>query len=260
MFKEALRLKEKLHQKAVTFGTWITLAHTGIAEVLSACPFDWLVIDLEHSVIELSEAQQMIQVISLSGKVPLVRLPDQSPTTIKRVMDAGAAGVLIPNVKTVAEAKAGVSAVKYPSLGNRGVGLARAQGYGLDFKSYEQWVNEGSIVILQIEHIDGVENLSSILEEPGVDGIIIGPYDLSGSIGLPGQLNDPKVEAMAKKTIDVAKEKNIALGYHVVQPDIKEVISRIKQGFTFIGYSLDALILGSTFKEHLEKIRSGLKG
>jgi 2-dehydro-3-deoxyglucarate aldolase len=174
-------------------------------------------------------------------------------------MDAGAAGVLVPNVKTAAEAKASVSAVKYPSLGTRGVGLARAQGYGLEFKSYEQWVNEGSIVVLQIEHVEGVENLPGILEEPGIDGIIIGPYDLSGSIGLPGKLKDPRVEDLITKVIDAAKEKDIALGYHVVQPDIKEVISRIKQGFTFIGYSLDTIILGSTFKEHLEKIESGLR-
>lgn len=259
MFENALKLKERLQRQELTLGTWITLGHPAIAEILCTCPFDWLVIDMEHSVIELSETQQMIQVISLSEKVPLVRLPDQSPTLIKRVMDAGSAGVLIPNVRTVDEARAAIAAVKYPSAGSRGVGLARAQGYGLDFKSYEKWVNKGSIVILQIEHIEAVKNLPDILSLADIDGIIIGPYDLSGSIDMPGQLGHPEVERLVSEVLKIASEKKVTTGFHVVQPDIAEVERRINQGFNLIGYSLDTIILGNTFKEHLEKIKSGVR-
>jgi 2-dehydro-3-deoxyglucarate aldolase len=259
MFKAAEKLKEKLKNREITLGTWITLGHSAIAEILANCPFEWLVIDMEHSVIELTQAQQMIQVISLSGKVPLVRLSDQSPTLIKRVMDAGAAGVIVPNVKTVEEARAAVAAVKYPLKGNRGVGLARAQGYGLDFKTYESWVNEGSIVIVQIEHVLGVENLRKILAVPGIDGIIIGPYDLSGSIDLPGKLDDPRVESLVKKIIGITLEMNRTAGFHIVQPDVPEVQRRIQQGFNFIGYSLDTIVLGKTFQEHLRIIRKQMK-
>lgn len=260
MFKLAQNLKDKLEKREITLGTWITLGHSAIAEILSSCPFDWLVIDMEHSVIELSQAQQMIQVISLSGKVPLVRLSDQSPTLIKRIMDAGAAGVLVPNVKTVEEARAAVAAVKYPPKGTRGVGLARAQWYGLSFKRYEEWVNEGSIVIVQIEHALGVENLKKILAVPGIDGMIIGPYDLSGSIGLPGKLNDPRVERLVKKSIQTALEMNVTAGFHVVQPDLKEVELRIQQGFNFIGYSLDTIVLGKTFLDNLQAIKMLVRG
>lgn len=255
MFKVAQRLKEKLKNREITIGTWITLGHSAIAEILANCPFDWLVIDMEHSVIELSQVQQMIQVISLSGKVPLVRLPDQSPTFIKRVMDAGAAGVVVPNVKTVEEAHAVVAAVKYPPDGVRGVGLARAQGYGFDFNEYKSWVNEGSIVIVQIEHYLGVENLKGILAVPGIDGIIIGSYDLSGSVGIPGNLDDPIVESLVKKTVEACLEIKKTVGIHVVQPDVKEVERRIRQGFNFIGYSLDTIILGKTYREHLSIIK-----
>jgi len=256
MFHRALELKTKLNERKVTLGTWITLSHTGIAEILGECHFDWLVIDMEHSVIELSEAQQLIQVISLSGGIPLVRMPDQSPTNIKRVMDAGAAGVLIPNVKTKAEAEAAVAAVKYPSLGSRGVGLARAQGYGMDFKNYEEWVNRGSIVILQIEHILGVKNLKEILSVSDVDAIIVGPYDLSGSIGKPGKLHDPDVERLINQIVEMASENGIAAGFHVVQPDLDEVEKRINQGFNFIGYSLDTIVLGNAFLNHTQALRN----
>lgn len=255
MFESALKLKAKLKKRDIVLGTWITLGHTAIAEILSNCPFDWLVIDMEHSVIELAQAQQMIQVISLSGKTPLIRLSDQSPTLIKRVMDAGAAGVIVPNVKTEQEAQNAVAAVKYPPVGTRGVGLARAQRYGLGFEEYEQWVNSGSIVIVQIEHVLGVKNLRKILAVDGIDGIIIGPYDLSGSIGLPGKLDDPKVDGLVQESIEIAIEMNVSAGYHVVQPDIEDVKSRIQQGFNFIGYSLDTIILGNTFGNDLENIK-----
>ena len=257
--KEFLKLKEKLKKREITLGTWITLGNGSIAEILSRCSFDWLVIDLEHSVISLSEAQQMIRVISLSGKVPLVRLSDQSSTLIKRVMDAGAAGVIVPNVKTAEEAKAVVAGVQYPPKGTRGVGLARAQGYGFNFEEYKTWADKGSIVIVQIEHVLGVKNLREILAVPGIDGILIGPYDLSGSIGLPGDLKNPKVEELVREAVVIAEEKKISAGIHVVSPDLEEVKLRIQQGFNFIGYSLDTIILGKTFQEHLQIIREQIK-
>lgn len=255
LFKSAKKLKNKLKRREVTFGTWITVGHPVIAEILSSCPFDWLVVDMEHSAIELSQAQQLIQIISLSGKTPLVRLPDQNPTLIKRVMDAGSAGVLIPNVKTVREAQAAVAAIKYPPEGTRGAGLARAQRYGLGFQEYKNWVNKDGIVIAQIEHVLGVRNLREILSVPGIDGIIVGPYDLSSSINLPGKLDDPRVEALVRETARVALEMKATAGFHVVQPDLKEVRLRIRQGFNFIGYSLDTIILGRTFQDHLQVMR-----
>ena len=260
MFKASKELKEKLRKRQITYGTWITLGHSSIAEILSSYPFDWLVVDMEHSVIDLSQAQELIQVISLSGKVPLVRLSDQNPTLIKRVMDAGAAGVLVPNVITVEEAKSAVEAVKYPPVGTRGVGLARAQAYGLDFESYKKWVNKNSIVMVQIEHVNGVKNLKKILGVPGVDGMIIGPYDLSASVDLPGDFENKKVKDLINTAVKTAVDMNITAGYHVVPPDVDEVKERIKQGFNFIGYSLDTIALGKTYSDGFTYLKETDKG
>ena len=124
----------------VTIGSWISLGHPAIAEIFAKAGFDWLTIDLEHGVITISEAEQLIRVIELCGVVPFVRLSSNNPTQIKRVMDAGAHGVIVPMVTTAEEAQRAVSAVKYPPLGLRGVGLARAQGYGSRFRSYAEWL------------------------------------------------------------------------------------------------------------------------
>ena len=186
-------LKTKLENHALTIGSWITLGHPSIAEIMANAGFDWLTIDMEHSAITLDLAQQLIQVIGLCGVVPLVRVGENNPTIIKRVMDAGSHGVIVPMVNSKDDAINAVNAVKYPPAGKRGVGLARAQGYGTTFEKYKEWVDRDSIVIVQIEHIKAVDNLEGILSVDGVDGFIVGSYDLSGSLGIPGEFENPKV-------------------------------------------------------------------
>lgn len=247
-------LKEKLRKREVTIGSWITLGHTSIAEIMAKAGFEWLVVDMEHSVITLDTAQQLIQVIEGYGAVPLVRVGENNPTTIKRVMDAGARGVIVPMVNTKEEAEAAVRAVRYPPLGTRGVGLARAQGYGATFEQYRDWLNRESIVIVQVEHIKAVENLEAILSVPGVDGCIIGPYDLSGSLGMPGNFDHPDVLAAIRKVEQTCKEKKVTLGMHVIQPDHRLVLERISKGYTFISFSLDILFLGNACREQVKAI------
>ena len=187
--KENNNLKQKLKNSEATIGSWITLAHPAIAEIMAKAGFDWLVVDLEHSVITIREAEELIRVIDLCNVVPLVRVSSNDPIQIKRVMDAGAHGVVIPMINSPEEAEKAVAAVRYPPRGIRGVGLARAQGYGINFNDYTEWVNKESVVIVQIEHIDAINNLGKILSTDGVDGFIVGPYDLSASLGFPGQFD-----------------------------------------------------------------------
>lgn len=249
-------LKRRLKSNKVSIGSWITLGNISIAEIMAKIGFDWLAIDMEHSVITIERCQQLIQVIELSGVVPLVRVGKNDPLFIKRVMDAGAHGVIVPMINTRSEAIKAVEAVKYPPLGRRGVGLARAQGYGLEFEKYRNWVNRESIVIVQIEHIDAVNNLEEILSVDGIDGFIVGPYDLSASLGKPGNFNDSGFLKALKKIKEIAKESKVASGYHVIQPYSQEVFSKIKEGYIFIGFSLDTLFLGQTCKSEMEKIRN----
>jgi len=187
-------LKRRLKSNQLTIGTWITLAHPAIAEIYALAGFDWLVIDLEHSVITIREAEDLIRVIDLAGSTPLVRLTSNNPDQIKRIMDAGSHGVIVPMVKTKKDVVDAIKAVRYPVSGNRGVGLARAQRWGNQFKDYLEWLENESIIILQIEHIDAVDNLDDIFSVENVDGYIIGPYDLSGSINKPGQFEDPEFQ------------------------------------------------------------------
>ena len=251
-------LKVKLVNREPTIGSWITLGHTSIAEIMANAGFEWLVVDMEHSVITLDIAQQLIQVIEGCGVTPLVRVGENNPNIIKRVMDAGARGVIVPMVNSQADAAAAVKAVKYPPVGTRGVGLARAQGYGDKFDEYAATVNEESIVIAQIEHIDAVNNLEPILSTEGIDGCIIGPYDLSGSLGVPGNFEHPDVLAALKKVERTCLEKKVALGMHVIQPDYRLVIDRIAKGYSFIGFSLDILFLGNSCREQMARLKESL--
>lgn len=247
-------LKYKLRTHTLTIGSWITIGDPSIAEIMAKSGFDWLTVDMEHSAITLHEAQQLIQVIELSGCVPLVRVGNNDPNLIKRVMDAGAHGVIVPMVNNAKDAELAVKAVKYPPIGTRGVGLARAQGYGVDFEKYKDWVERESIVIVQIEHIDAVNNIEEIILTEGVDGFIIGPYDLSGSLGIPGEFNDPKVTESLEKVKKAAKKANIISGFHVVPPEIDLLEAKIEEGYRFLGYSLDSLFLAEACRTDLDKI------
>ncbi len=260
MFDAASGLRSRLHARDVTLGTWITLGHPAVGEILAGCGFDWLVVDMEHSAIDLPQAQELIRVISLAGGVPLVRMPDQGPTLIKRVLDAGAAGVVVPDVRSAEQAKGVVASAKYPLAGSRGVGLARAQGYGLGFEAYRDWQAEGVIVIVQIEHIDAVEVIEDILGVDGVDGCIVGPYDMSGSLGVPGELDDARVESAVARVAEAAAKAKVSAGYHVVPLQPEQVTSRIEQGFNFVGYTLDSLVLAQTYRDHVSGIRESLRG
>ena len=253
-------LKSKLRNRQLTIGSWITLGHPSIAEIMGKAGFDWLTVDMEHSAITLHEAQQLIQVIELSGCVPLVRVGTNDANLIKRVMDAGAHGVIVPMVNTKEDAERAVGAVKYPPQGLRGVGLARAQGYGTTFEKYQKWNATESIVVVQIEHIKAVENLEEILSVEGVDAFIVGPYDISASLGVAGQFEHPEMTSALSKILNTSKRLKAVAGYHVVPPDTNQVLEKMKQGYIFLAYSLDFLFLGDSCRTGLQYIRKTLAG
>lgn len=252
-------LKTKLVRQELALGCWVTLSHPLIPEILAPAGFDWLAVDMEHSSIDLSGLLPLIISIEHNGMVPLVRVGENNPNLIKRVMDAGAYGVIVPNVNTAREAQAAVNAVKYPPQGTRGVGLYRAQGYGRLFEAYKKWVAQESVVIIQIEHIDAVNNIDAIFSVKGIDAFLVGPYDLSGSMGMPGALTHPKVEAAIKKVLAAAKKYKIPAGYHSVASNPKMVLKRAKQGFKFLGFSLDSIFLGTAAVDAMAVVKKGIR-
>ena len=257
--KKSASLKNKLKKNELTIGSWITIGHPSIAEIMAKVGFDWLTVDMEHSDITLHQAQELIRVIDLCGVTALVRVGENSPNLIKRVMDAGAHGVIVPMVNTKEEAQKAVNAVKYPPYGTRGVGLARAQGYGLAFEPYLDWVRKESVVIVQIEHIQAVENLEEILWVEGVDAFLVGPYDLSGSMGRPGDLDHPEMISALKRIAEVSKRLKKTMGFHVVPPKAETVVEKIREGYRLIAYCVDFLFLIESCRNGLGTIREGLK-
>ncbi len=227
----------------LSIGSWITLGHPAIAEIMATAGFDWLAVDLEHSAINIGQAEELIRTIDLKGTPALVRLSSNNAEQIKRVMDSGAQGVIVPMVKSSAEAVAAVEATKYPPVGTRSVGLARAQGYGTRFAEYFQWQQENSVVIVQIEHILAVNNLEDILSVEGVDGYIVGPYDLSGSLGDPGNFASEEFLSAMDEIRRVSKRLGVPGGVHIVEPDPKSLRECIEEGNKFIAYSVDTRIL-----------------
>ncbi|MDO9310227.1 MAG: aldolase/citrate lyase family protein [Nitrosomonas sp.] len=254
-----MSLKSRLSRSELTIGSWVTLGHPSIAEIMAAAGFDWLVLDMEHSVLELSEVQSIIQVLDAKQCPAIVRLTSNHPDQIKRVMDAGATGVMVPMIKSAADAKAAVDGVYYPPRGQRGVGLARAQGYGNSFQAYRQWLDENAVIVVMIEHVDAVKAIDSILAVPGIDAYIIGPYDLSGSMGRPGDLNHPDVQAAIAQVLEAGRRAEKPGGIHVIEPDPEALQQRIQAGFNFLGYGLDIRILDSICRTHLQSIRATLK-
>lgn len=250
-------LKRRLLANELTIGSWITLGHPAIAEIMASAGFDWLVVDLEHSVIDLRVAEELIRTIDLKGCTPLVRLTSNDRNQIKRVMDAGAHGVVVPMVNSADEARQAVAAVKYPPKGVRGVGLARAQAYGAAFQRYKEWVASESIVVVQIEHIDAVNAIEDILQVEGVDAFIVGPYDLTGSMGIPGEFDDPRFERAMGNILEAGRKHKVPGGIHIVEPDLLQLKQRIDEGYRFLAYSVDIRMLDVLSRQAVNQLRRG---
>ena len=253
---DPLDLKKKLVQKELTIGSWLSWGFSPTTEVMARAGFEWLVIDMEHTAIDYAEAHQMIQIIELAGCVPLVRVGHNDALIIKRVLDSGAAGIIVPMVNSAEEAQRAVSSAYYPPRGDRGVGLARAQGYGMAFSEYRERAMEETIVMVQIEHIRGVENLEAILSVDGVDGFIVGPYDLSGSVNQPGDFDHPDVRNALHRVQEIMNASSKPGGFHVVHTRQDELKKRIKEGYRFIAYGDDMVMFAQKVKDETETVKS----
>jgi len=230
--------------KKTSIGSWITLNNPSIAEIMADAGFDWLCVDMEHSVTDYSEAQLLISAIQSKGIKAYVRVGENNTRIIKRVLDAGADGIIVPSVNSKEEALKAIESVYYPPLGKRGVGLARAQGYGFNFEDYRDETSKNIKLIVQIEHIDGT---------------FIGPYDLSGSMGKPGKYDDDDVKIVLKKYEDITSKYEKFKGVHVIQPDHKLLIDKINKGYNFIAFSLDTLFLGHIVRNQMSELKKHIK-
>ena len=242
-----------------TIGTWMTLPDPSIAEILSASGFDWIVIDNEHSPLAQGQIEELIRVISLYELPVLVRVGANDSLLIKYAMDSGASGVIVPMVNNSQDAVNAVNAVKYPPNGERGVGLARAQGFGIRFEHYKEWVQASSTVIVQIEHIEAIENLEEIVSVKGVDGFIVGPYDLSASLAKPGDFNNDGFLLAMKKVGRILESSRKPGGFHVVYPDVGRSKALLAEGYSFLALGVDFIFLGEMCRRSVDSLRDSIR-
>lgn len=241
--------KRKLREGKPTFGTWLSLDNLHTARVLARSGFDWLTLDLEHSAIDWSQAAAIFAVVADAGCVPLVRVPEGSHHLIKRVLDAGAWGIVVPMVNTPEQARLAIAAAKYPPEGNRSAGGGmHALGFAASADEYFERANDEILVVLQTESPLGVENARAIYSLSGCDAIFVGPVDLSFTMRSPdGRKPTPdEHEAMIQRVIAVGREVGTPTGIHCMEPE--EALGRAQQGMQFLAVGSDLRMLTAQAK------------
>ena len=231
----------------------VTLPSPAVAEILANAGFDWLFIDGEHGPLDAAEILAILQAVD--HRIPcIVRVPAADEVAIKRVLDLGAAGIIVPQVNTAEQARYVVNAARYAPEGQRGVGIARAHAYGPKFQEYVQTANETTAVIVQAEHALAVDNIEAIIGVQGIDAVLIGPYDMSASLGKMGAIDDPAVTTAIDRVTTVCRNSGVALGYFGVTADAVE--PWVKRGYNLLVAGTDTLLLGTAANSTAKALRT----
>jgi 4-hydroxy-2-oxoheptanedioate aldolase len=228
-------VKRKLQAGEPTFGTWLTLGDLYATRVIARMGFDWLTLDIEHSAIDWSQATMIFGAIADAGCVPLARVPKGNHDYIKRVLDAGAWGIVVPMVNTVEQAQIAINAAKYPPTGNRSLGGGmHAMNFDATAGEYFQRANEEILVILQTESPEGVDNAEEIYSLPGVDAIFVGPVDLRANMRAADgtEATDEEFEAILDRVVATGKMVGTPTGMHTM--DAESALRRAEQGMQYI--------------------------
>lgn len=252
-------VKRKLKERAPVFAGWVSLGHPSITEIFAGASVDFIGIDLEHSTISQEQAQRIIAAGQASRISCIPRVASHNGEQIRRLLDSGADGVIVPMVSERRQVDRIVEWAKYPPIGKRSYGVARAQGYGLDFDRYISTWNAHSTIILQIESMAGVQAIDSLLESEAVDGVMIGPYDLSGSLGIPGQLSHQRVSDACQTVIAACRRYGKACGTQIIEPSQENIGETFQAGYTFIVLASDVFVLwkwSERMRMLIERLRS----
>jgi 4-hydroxy-2-oxoheptanedioate aldolase len=234
-------VRAKLKRGESSIGTWLTLPDPVAAQLMCKTGFDWLTVELEHTPTSFETAAQMFAIVAASGCVPLARVPINNVENIKRVLDTGAWGLVVPMVNSSAEAEAVVKAARYRPIGERSIGgQLHAANFGTDAATYYARANEEILVVVMAEHVEAVANIESILSVPGIDAVFVGPNDLHASMGLPPSFDSdaPQFNEALKKILAHAKARGLAAGIHVL--DAAQAQRRISEGWQFIAVASEA--------------------
>ncbi len=248
-----LKLKKALRNRERLFAAWVSFAHPSITETFARAGFDFIAIDMEHSTINQAEAQRIIAASQAEGVPCLPRPVSHSNDYIKPLLESGADGMLIQMVNTQEDVKRLIDNFKYPPIGKRSYGVSRAQGYGFDFEEYITCWNQNSSFIIQVESIEAVNNIEKLLSFDEVDGVMVGPYDISGSLGFPGQTDHPKVIEASKKVITACEKYSKSCGTQIADPNEKNIKGLFDLGYTYVILGSDLFVLWK-WSEQMKKL------
>ncbi len=248
-------VKRALREGKPTFGTWLSLGDLFATRLLARMDFAWLTLDMEHNAIDWSQATTIFAAIADAGGVPLARVPKGNHDYIKRTLDAGAWGIVVPMVDTVEQAKIAIAAAKYPPTGNRSLGGGmHSLNFDCSGADYFKRANDEILVILQTESPTGVANAEEIYSLPGVDAIFVGPVDLRAQMRKPDgtEATDEAFEAMLQKVIAIGKKVGTPTGMHVM--DTKSALARAEQGMQFIAIGSELRMMTERAGEILQAV------
>jgi 2-dehydro-3-deoxyglucarate aldolase len=225
-----------------SIGSWMQIPHTSIAEILGSAGYDWVAVDLEHGAIGVHQLPDLFRALELGGTLPLARIAKGQPEDCKQALDAGAGGVIVPMIENAEQLLAVRNACRWPPAGTRGVGFSRANLFGKRFDNYVEEA-QAPLLVAMIEQVRALDNIEEILEVDGLDALLIGPYDLSASLGMIAEFKNPKFIEKMDAIRGFAARRGVACGVHVVMPEAAELERCILEGYRFIPYSIDAVFL-----------------
>lgn len=248
--------KEKLKRGEAVVGTFVTFPSATIVEICGHTGFDFVILDAEHGPLSPDTCEHLVRAADVTGMTPIVRVPQNHPKEILRYLDIGALGIQVPMVRTAADARSAVEAVKYHPLGQRGMGGARASAWGMKggFVPYIEAANRETMVVVQIETREAVENISDILAVEGIDAILIGRLDLSQAFGIPGRSQDPLISEIVDTVIEAAQGSGVAAGLFELDPQsaLRYKNRGVQLFETWVGYFLAKAASG-----YLQQVRGG---
>tara|TARA_Y100000590_G_scaffold469577_1_gene658361 strand:- start:2489 stop:3217 length:729 start_codon:yes stop_codon:yes gene_type:complete len=232
-----------------SIGTWITTDNYESTEIILQYNFDWICVDLEHSTISLESLKKIISLCEKYNKKSYVRIAEINKALINKILDAGACGLIVANIKNVEDVQKCFDYAFYSPKGNRGMGLSRSQGYGNKFDEYITKDSKNIEIIPIIESKEAIKNLKDILSYKDIKKSMIGPYDLSSSINKPGNFDSKEFKSLIESYNVISKSLKKEKGIHIVEPIPGEVDKRINENYQFIAFSTDAIILDRTLSK-----------
>ena len=236
------KIQEKLGKGDVSIGTWQQIPHASISEILGQAGYDWVAVDMEHGSVSVDQLPDLFRAIELGGTLPLARIAEPKSKDCKQALDAGAGGIIAPMIESADQLKTIRDACCWPPAGERGVGFSRANLFGKYFNEYKN-ESQAPLIIAQIEHINAVNNLENILKVDGLDAIMVGPYDLSASMGITSEFEHKEFLLTMDHIMKLCNQHNVPCGDHIVEPNPKFLQERIDQGYKFIAYGTDGVFL-----------------